>query len=694
VAAGDRQTGAAFLRELTPFIWRRSLDYGAIADVHAIKRQILAGQAETGIKPAGADLKLGRGGIREIEFFVQTQQLVLGGRNPVLRSRRTVEGLSALRDAGHVDRGTAERLMDAYGRLRGWEHRVQMLQDEQTHRLPVEDAGRRRVAALSGFGDLRRFDAEVRRTLRQVDRCYAELFAGEEPLSSRFGSLVFTGVEDDPETLGTLERMGFSHPTQVSATIRQWHHGRIAATSTARGRELFTRLAPRLLEAARRTGAPDAAFTRFASFFSRLSAGAPVQSMLLGEPAVLEQLVEMLAFAPDLARTLAQHPAVLDALMDGRFRQPVDAAGAGGAIHGGVRAEDGLEATMVAARRIGREESFRIGLQILAGSVDPVGAGRAYTDLAQACVAVLAPRALAAVEQRAGAFPGAVAVLALGKAGSQEMTARSDLDLMVVYAAELGATSRDKGWRAETLYGRFAQQLVSALSAPTAEGGLYTVDMRLRPAGSDGPLAVSLPIFESYYADEAETWELMALTRGRVFWASDPEFGDRLSGAQEAALRRPRDPAKMAQEARAMRTLLELKKPSRGDWDLKHAPGGLIDLEFTAQLLQLTYAEAGGPLRTSTFEALHALGEAGRLGARDAKRLLEGWRMHSALHQLVSASLEKGADPGAEPGSYRRKFARAGGARTLPALQARLRRSQASTHHTWLRVSQATERGG
>ncbi|HEX8570579.1 MAG TPA: glutamine-synthetase adenylyltransferase, partial [Caulobacteraceae bacterium] len=225
VAAGDPEQGAAFLEALRPFVWRRTLDHAAIADIQSIKRQIHAHKADDRLRAAGHDLKLGRGGIREIEFFAQTQQLIFGGRNPALQSRRTVEALRALADADHVNTGTAEELTEAYERLRGWEHRVQMLHDEQTHRLPEPDAERRRVAALSGHGTLKRFDAAVARTLRLVNLRYAELFADEEPLSSPFGSLVFTGVENDPETLATLERMGFSRAAQVSDLIRGWHHG-------------------------------------------------------------------------------------------------------------------------------------------------------------------------------------------------------------------------------------------------------------------------------------------------------------------------------------------------------------------------------------------------------------------------------------------------------------------------------------
>jgi glutamate-ammonia-ligase adenylyltransferase len=346
VAAGDFRRGEAFLKALQPFVWRRSLDYAAIADIQSIKRQIHAYKIDERLHAAGADLKLGRGGIREIEFFVQTQQLIFGGREPSLRSRRTLDALEALRATGHVSDGAAEQLGADYAELRGLEHRVQMVDDAQTHRLPEAGDERRRVAALSGFRALRSFDAHVTRLLKRVNARYGELFAEEEPLSSAFGSLVFTGVEDDPSTLRTLGKMGFSNPAQVSGLIRGWHHGRIAATRTARGRELFTRLAPRLLEAAQRTGAPDAAFNRFADFFSGLSSGVQVQSLFLAEPKLFELVVEVMGFAPDLARTLSARPAVLDALLDQSFFAPLRAGGLAEAAEAAGLKAGGFEAAM------------------------------------------------------------------------------------------------------------------------------------------------------------------------------------------------------------------------------------------------------------------------------------------------------------------------------------------------------------
>ena len=514
VCAGDLARGAGFLEELQPFIWRRHLDFAAISDIHSIKRQIQDLRPDARLAAPGADLKLGPGGIREIEFFVQTQQLILGGRHAALRSSRTLDALAALAAAGHVTAAAVEDLATAYRHLRALEHRVQMIADEQTHRLPAVDRDRRRVAALAGEADLRRFDAGVVRTLRSVGRRYGELFAGEEPLSSRFGSLVFTGVEDDPQTLVTLRKMGFSDAHAVASAVRAWHHGRIAATRTERGRELFTRLAPRLLDALAATGAPDAAFARFADFFGALSIGVQVQALFLAQPKLLELIVRVMAIAPALARTLARRPATLDALLDPTFFAPLgplDAAPP--ALSGG----DGFEAAMDAARRLHRERAFQVALQILAGAASAPQAGEAFADLADVCIAGLAQASLAEIERQAGAFPGELAVIALGKCGSREMTASSDLDLMTLYAAAAAdAASAEKGWAAETFYARLTGRLITALSAPTAEGELYEVDMQLRPSGTKGPVAVSYAAFESYYAGEAETWEYLALTRARV----------------------------------------------------------------------------------------------------------------------------------------------------------------------------------
>ncbi len=668
VMLGDLAAGEGFLKALRPFVWRRSLDYPAILDIQSIKRQIHVHKTGEGLEAAGANLKLGRGGIREIEFFAQTQQLILGGRDRRLRERRTVDALRGLAEAGVASGAVAAELTEAYADLRGLEHRVQMLEDEQTHALPVDAERRRAVAALAGEGDLAAFDARVEARLAGVNRRYGELFEGEEALSSPHGSLVFTGVENDPETLATLARMGFSEPETVADTIRQWHHGRIGATRTARGRELFTRLAPRLLMALEATGAPDAAFRRFAVFFSALSAGVQVQALFLNQPKLFELVVGVMAFAPRLARMLGRRPAALDSLMDARLLRDLDEdSGVVAEMLADAAATSDLEGAMNAARRIHSEQMFRIGVHGLTGRASGASLGQAYSTLADAVVRALAPAALADLVRQAGEIEGSVAVVALGKAGSREMTAGSDLDLMVVYDAPGDAMAARKGWAAEVFYARFTQRLIAALSAHTAEGGLYEVDMRLRPSGSKGPVSVRLGTFAAYYASEADTWEFMVLTRARVAWSSDPAFEAAVGAAIKTALRSV-DRDDMAGDVARMRALMDRERPPQGFWDLKLSPGGQVDAEFIAQYRQLEAARTGGPLSVSTLEQL-----------RHDPVAADSWRLHQRLGQILACAFEDGCDPESEPEPFRVRLAGVAGMSDFETLKARLVELRAET---------------
>ena len=684
--AGDIPLAEAFLAELQPFIWRRNLDFAAIEDIHSIKRQIHTFKVDESLDPRGADLKLGRGGIREIEFFVQTQQLIHGGRDPALRSFRTVDALAALAAAGLVKPETAGELTASYARLRALEHRSQMIADQQTHKLPVADDDRRKIAALSGETLLRSFDAGVKKLLVSVNRRYGELFAEDEDLSSRFGSLVFTGVEDDPETLRTLARMGFSEPPKVAAAIRAWHHGHIPATRSERGRELFTRLAPRLLDAAHDSGAPDAAFRRFSEFFSGLTYGVQVQSLFLAQPRLFQLIVDVLALAPNLGNALARRPAALDAMLDASFFGPLEPHDIAAAVEAAAAGAEGFEAVMDSVRRAHREQIFRIGVQLIGGLASAADAGPAFTALAEAAIRALAPAALCENERLGGRIEGQVAVIALGKAGSAEMTAASDLDLIVVYDAPEGAASDAKGWWAETFYGRFTHRLISALSAQTGEGGLYDVDMKLRPFGSDGSIASPLSGFADYYENHAETWEFMALTRARVVWSTSDAMAERVGRLIETALRRPRDRKKTAADVRDMRGLMAAERPPSGFWDLKLSPGGLVDIEFAAQYLQLIGAGEGGPLTPHTGRALAACREAGLADPSALLTLEQGWTLQQDVTQLLKVAIPDSADPSAEPAGLKTLLARAGGAREFRSLVARLKRERGGARAAYLKV--------
>ncbi len=329
---------------------------------------------------------------------------------------------------------------------------------------------------------------------------------------------------------------------------------------------------------------------------------------------------------------------------------------------------------MDAVRRVHREQAFRIGVQVMSGIAGATEVGATFADLADGCVRTLAPAALTEALRISGDFPGDVAVVALGRCGSREMNAGSDLDLMTVYRAhDPLALSELKGWGAETVYARFTQRLIAALSAPTGEGGLYAVDMRLRPSGTAGPVAVSLDSLVRYYAEDAETWEFLALTRARVVWATHPDFAAATSAAIEAALRQPRDPQATAEAVLDMRALMARERPPHGFWDLKLSPGGLVDVEFAAQYLQITHAAQGGPLKGHTADALAALAQADLADPKALADLLKAWSLQQDLSQIIKVALADRADPNGEPKAFRQRLARAGGVRDFAALERRLR---------------------
>jgi len=412
-----------------------------------------------------------------------------------------------------------------------------------------------------------------------------------------------------------------------------------------------------------------------------------LQSLFLAQPNLFELIVQVMAFAPRLAATLARRPAAIDAMLDGAFFEPIDIAEDGVFMQSAVARADGFEGAMDAVRIVHREQAFRVGVQVMSGAASAVTAGKAFADLADLCIAALAKAALAETERLGGAFAGQVAVVALGKCGSREMSAGSDLDLMTLYRADdPGGASELKGWDGVTFYGRFTQRLIAALSSQTAEGGLYEVDMQLRPSGTKGPVAVSFAAFEGYYAAEAETWELLALTRARVVWATSEAFAAQAQAAIAAALRRPRDRGQTAHDVREMRELMARERPPKGDWDLKLSPGGLVDIEFAAQFLQLAHAADGGPLAPNTAEALAAFRTEGLALAKPLADLERAWRLQQDLTQLLKVALEDGADPAAEPAAFRKLLARAGAARDFRGLRKALEEAQAAAHAAYAAV--------
>jgi glutamate-ammonia-ligase adenylyltransferase len=678
--AGDRIAGARFLERLQPWIWRRHLDFAAIQDIHSIKRQIDAGRPRPGYNDVaaaeGTNVKLGRGGIREIEFFAQVQQLIFGGRIPALRAPATLPALAQLAEHGRIDATARDELSAAYRFLRTVEHRLQMVDDRQTHTVPDDAAGVARLAAFCGMHETA-FRTEFATQRAAVERCYARLFESAPTLAGP-GNLVFTGTSDDPDTIATLARLGFADPSRVAGIVRGWHHGRIRATRSQRARELLTELVPALLAALGRQARPDDAFAAFDGFFASLPAGVQLLALFQENPSLLELVAEILGGAPRLAAELARDPSLLDGVLTQDFFGELPDRAAIEADLAGLlsRARD-FESALDAVRRFAAETRFRAGSQILKGLTDGARAGRYLADTAEVAIQALLPRVAGDFEARHGAFGDVeprtktsdglfstrvpVVLLALGRLGGRRMSVASDLDLIVVYPPLAPDEPSDgpKPLLAQTYFARLTQRIVAALSAPTAAGKLYEVDLRLRPQGDKGPLATSLDSFRAYHQDGAWTWERMALTRARVV-AGPTGLAEATMAAVREALTRPRDPRIIKADVLNMRALLEREKPQQGAWDVKYADGGLVDIEFATQYLLLRHAPSDPSLLVpETEEALARLARAGHLSAETARDLTRAldlcWRVQGYLRLAVSEKF----DPATAPPSLSAGVARA-----------------------------------
>ena len=696
VCAGDFEAGNQFLTELSPFIWRKYLDYAAIADVHAMKRQIQTHRQLDGIAILGQNIKLGPGGIREIEFFVQTQQLIAGGRQPDLRVSQTLPALAALSTRGWVTGQVAGELDHAYRFLRRLEHRLQMVADEQTHEMPRDMAGVERIARFSGYDDVLTFERDMMRVLETVECHYASLFENAPVLTQQGRDMVLAGASDDPKTLTELKRLGFSQPGQVLAIVRGWHHGRAPSMRSERARERLTEVQPNLIAALADTVDPDAAIAGFDRFLAELPAGIQLFALLKAKPALMGLLATVMGSAPRLAGILSRRARLLDAVLDPQFgfdnnngiELDRHISEAFAQVHRSVPGE-ATQDILDRARVIGQEQNFLVGVSVLSGAVPAANLGRAYATIADSMVGALLAEVSGTLAHEHGRVSGGEAVVvAFGKLGSREMTAASDLDLMVIYDFDDGATQSD-GRRAlapSHYYTRLTQRLINALSAPTAEGALYDVDMRLRPSGQKGPLATKLSSFVAYQQSEAWTWEHMVLTRARVI-AGSANLKAKTEGAIRDVLIRRRDRSLIAQDVRDMRARIAMEKGASEIWNLKQVRGGLVDLEFTAQHLQLvSAADTPGVLDTSTLAAMRKLGQAGVLPHEQAAELCHAGQFLHDLAQILGLCLVQAFDPATAPNGLKALLVRAGQASGFEALELALKTQLSIIHSAFDRL--------
>ena len=584
-AAGDIALGTRFLAEIKPFVWRRGLDFGAIGEIRAMSHRIRDHHAKGQRFGAGYDLKRGRGGIREAEFFAQIHQLVHGGRDAGLRAPATRDALARLADAGWISDAAARTFVGSYTLLRTIEHRVQMIDDRQTHVLPAGEA-LDRVARLHGLSEGGALIALLEPHVAAAGKLY-------DALENEDGD---RGITRDADRLADdLATAGFRDGQSAAQRVADWRSGRYPALRSAAAREALEAVLPVLMPALATAPDPGAALLRLDAVLGRLTSAVNIFRLLEARPALATLLAAILSHAPPLADALGRRPELLDGLIDA---SSFDAMGDVAALAATMRGGDvhDYQARLDHVRRIVGEMRFALGTQIVAGVADPLDVAAGYSRIAEAAIEVLAHAAVEEFALRHGRVPGSeLVILAFGRLGGAALTHASDLDLVFLFTGDFaGESDGAKPLGATLYYTRLAQRVTAALSVPTAAGPLYPIDTRLRPSGTQGPLVVSLDSFARYQREAAWTWEHMALTRAR------PVFGSRIARRAVAeiiaqVLGGARPVRDVVTDAVAMRAEMAAHKPAAGPLDAKLLPGGLVDLEFAVHVAQLVHRAGFDP---------------------------------------------------------------------------------------------------
>ena len=689
---GDIAAGQAFLRGLTPFIWRKHLDFAAIADIFSIRRQI-----NNRLKPrhiqnphqganlrpdenyyaefVGYNLKLGQGGIREIEFFAQTQQLVWGGRLAHLRESRTIAALGELVKAKLCDESSATMLSEAYYFLRRAEHRLQMIDDQQTQTLPSDPTDLENFAQFMGFDNFTGFAEALKTHLSQVIAVGSKFFENNTSLSDPSGgNLVFTGTDNDPDTLATLSNLGYDKAAQIADTIRGWHHGRIRATRTTRAREILTELTPTILNSLAQTPEPDTSFARFDRFLTSLPSGVDFFSLLRANPHLLELLAVIMGAAPILAEQLSDMPSLLDCLVmaGGDFSANLMPSNSeiGSDLRHYVADITHYEDFLDRVRRWSAERRFQLGLALLQRDLDTQTASHLLSRQADEVISVMIERVAPYVlgknpnnqsnSTQSEPSPPNFAVIGYGKLGARELTLESDLDLVFVFDAE-NASSETAPQLPTGFHTKFCQRLIAALTTQTANGGLYRIDMRLRPDGEKGGIVTHFDGFADYHRHNAWVFERMAMTRARVVYAP-PDLRMKIEAMLLECLTRPAPSEKIQQDVSDMRRMIAEQHQPRHFLDLKYLQGGLIDIEFMTQFWLLSHAEAARPIfaewlrqgrensapplsppnQSATRHALNGLRNLGIIGTETAENFIAAHNLFTQCQFLLRLCLGEG----------------------------------------------------
>ncbi len=685
--AGDLKAGDALLAEIAPFVWRKHLDFAALADVHDMKRQMQTFRGQTEIAVEGHNVKVGRGGIREIEFFAQTQQLIAGGRHPELRVRPTLEALRVLAANNWISGEARDELTAAYEFLRRVEHRLQMIADEQTHALPEEAEAVERFARFFGYTDRAVFAADLLGHLDIVQGHYEKLFEGEPAGAAALPPVDYGAGPEDLRLLEHLTALGFKKQVTVAKTLQQWSVGEYRVFRNETTRNAFIEFLPALIDALAHADDPDRAVVAFDQFLQALQRGGRLITLLSQNRDLVALVALVLGAAPRLADMLARQPRLMDGLIDPRFFGAMpDQRELSARLAATVKDADSYEEFLDRLRLFGQESLFLIGTRILSGTVSAQQASTAFADVAEGIVDTVHGLVADRFASQYGRIEGQqTAIIAMGRLGSREMTAASDLDLILLYDFDPEHPDSD-GERSLTgahYFARFTQRLISAFTTRTNYGVLYDIDMRLRPSGRAGPVASHIDSFAAYQESEAWTWEHMALTRARVV-SAPPEFRERIERVIRDVLTRPRDASITVTDVVEMRRAIAQEKGEDDPWDLKYAAGGMVDIDFIAQNLQLVHAQAKPDiLDVSTLQVLDNAVRLELLPPSAAEVLRPAARLYQDLTQILRLCVSDKFKPETAGEDLLRVLARAGDAPDFSSLEARVKETQADVRRVF-----------
>ena len=630
--AGDIATGTDFMARIYPFVWRRSLDFNAILDIKNIKTAI-AENTDSNITAspnlAGYNIKLGKGGIRDIEFFTQIQQLIWGGRNKDLQTSSTVIGLQKLAKHKYILPSVADKLISNYRFLRTLEHRLQMINDEQTHSLPSDSETLTKIAIFMGFTDLPAFTKTVTQTLKENDSITSPLFDDSQ------SSLNINMLDDDDNLLNLLTKYNFRHSLECAKIIKNWHNGIYKTIRSRQSLSALSKTLSELLKLMGQTIAPDNCLYKFDNLLRVLPSGVQLLPLFESKPDVMATVIDIIGNTSKLSDNIQKNSYLIEDLINPDFFTPLPSFSKLKEETANIANLTDEESAINALQIWTNSQKFRADIHLFKGLIDGKALGLFMANVAIATLGALIPIIEKSFARLYGVIPKSkIALLVLGKNGSAESTTSSDLDLIFIYDSPKDAISdgATKRLDAKTYYARLVQRIISILTTAGKYGKIWEVDMRLRPSGNAGPLATSLDAFIKYQKHDAWTWEKMALTK------ASQAYGDiDTENIIKDILCTKTDPMELKKSIGEMRQKIIAEHPNSGIWDLKNISGGMTDIEFISQYLQICFAAAHPEiLQKNTIQTLTEAKKLKLLPQSDLNFLITSYEQMLSFKAILS----------------------------------------------------------